>query len=76
MCLADDDLAGNQLCPVTPTSHPQDRMTTNLLSLCASFLGFKAQNAERGYNEALILALIETQCDQPMQEEEATIPSP
>ncbi len=40
MCLADDDLAGSQLCPGTPTSHPQDRMTTNLLSLYASFLGF------------------------------------
>jgi hypothetical protein len=54
MCLADDDLAGNQLCPGTPTSYPQDRMTTNPLSLYATFLGFQAQHAETGCNEALI----------------------
>jgi hypothetical protein len=52
MCLADDDLVGNQLCPGTPT--PQDRMTTNPLSLYASSLGFQAQHAESRYNEALI----------------------
>ncbi len=46
MCLADDDLVGNQLCPGTPTSYPQDRMTTNPLSLCASFLGFQVQHTE------------------------------
>jgi hypothetical protein len=54
MCLADDDLAGSQLSPGTPTSHPQDQMMTNLLSLYASFLGFQAQPAESGYSEALI----------------------
>ena len=26
MCLADDDLAGSQLCPGTPTRPPHDRM--------------------------------------------------
>ncbi len=77
MCLADNDLVGNQLCPGTPTSYPQDRMTTNPLSLYASFLGFQAQHTETGYNEALISksALRETQCDQLMEEEEAIIPS-
>jgi hypothetical protein len=76
MRLADDDLVGNQLCPGTPTSYPQDLMTTNQLSLYASFLGFQAQHTETGYNEALILALRETQCDQPMEEEKAIIPLP
>ena len=75
MCLADDDLAGSQLRPGTPTSYSQDRMTTNPLSLYASFLGFQAQQAESGYDEAIILALRETLDDQPMEEEEA-IPSP
>ena len=75
MCLADDDLAGSQLRPGTPTSSSQDRMTTNPLSLYASFLGFQAQQAESGYDEAIISALRETLDDQPMEEEEA-IPSP
>ncbi len=51
-------------------------MTTNPLSLYASFLGFQAQHAETWYNEALISALRETQCDKLMEEEEAIIPSP
>jgi hypothetical protein len=76
MCLAVDDLEGSQLCPGTPMSHSRDRMTTNPLSLYASFLGFQAQHAENGCNEALILALRETQNDQPMKEEEAIIPLP
>ena len=75
MCLADDDLTGSQLCPGMPASPPQDRMTTNPLSLYASFLGFQAQQAESGYDEAIISALRETLDDQPMEEEEA-IPSP
>ena len=75
MCLADDDLAGSQLRPGTPTISSQDRMTTNPLSLYASFLEFQAQHAESGYNEAIISALRETMYDQPMEEEEA-IPSP
>ena len=54
MCLEDDDLAGSQLCPGMPTSPPQDRMTTNPLSLYAGFLGFQAQQAESGYDEAII----------------------
>ena len=60
MCLADDALAGSQLCPGMPTSPPQDRMTTNLLSLYASFLGFQAQQAESGYYKATISALRES----------------
>ena len=52
MCLADGDLAG---------SPPHARMTTNLLSLHASFLRFQAQHAESGYDEAIISALRETQ---------------
>ena len=75
MCLADDDLAGSQLRLGTPTSSSQDRMTTNPLSHYASFLGFQAQHAESGYEEAIISALRETTYDQPMEEEEA-IPSP
>ena len=75
MCLADDDLAGSQPCSGMPTNPPQDRMTTNPLSLNASFLGFQAQQAESGYDEAIISALRETLEDQPMEEEEA-IPSP
>ena len=55
MCLADDDRAGSQLCPGMPTSPPQDRMTTNPLSLYASFLGFQAQHAESGNDEAIII---------------------
>ncbi len=74
MCLADDDLVGNHLCPGTPTSYPQDRMMTNPLSLYASFIGFQAQHTQTGYNEALISALRETQGDQPMEEEETIIP--
>ena len=54
MCLADDDLAGSQLCSGTPTSPPQDPMTTNPLSIYASLLGFQAQHAESGYDEAII----------------------
>ena len=59
----------------TPTSPPQDRMTTNPLSLYASFLGVQAQHAESGHDEAIISALRETLYDQPMEDEEA-IPSP
>ena len=54
MYLAKDDPAGSQLCPGTPTSPPQDRMTTNPLSLYASFLGFQAQHAESGCDKAII----------------------
>ena len=50
-------------------------MTSNPLSLYASFLGFQAQHAESGYDEAIISALRKTLDDQPMEEEEA-IPSP
>ncbi len=74
MCLVDDDLVGSKLCPGTPTSYLQDRMTTNSLSLYASFLGLQAQHAETGYNEVLISALRETQCDQLMEDEAS--PSP
>ena len=75
MCLVDDDLAGSQLRPGKPTSSSQDRMTANPLSIYASFLGFQAQHAESGYDEAIISALRETMYDQPMEEEEA-IPPP
>ncbi len=74
MFLADDDLAGSQFCTGTPTSHPRDRTTTIQLSLFASFLGFQAQHAQSGCNEALVSALRETQYDQLMEEEEAIIP--
>ena len=48
-------------------------MTTNPLSLYTSFLGFQAQHAESGYDEAIIS---ETQYDQPMEEEKAIMTSP
>ncbi len=51
-------------------------MTTNQLSFYASFLRFQAQLAKSGCNEAIISALRETEYDQPMEEEEAIIPSP
>ena len=38
MCLADDYLAGSQLCSGMPTRPSQDPMTTNQLSLYASIL--------------------------------------
>jgi hypothetical protein len=38
MCLADDDLAGSQLCPGTPSSLPRDEVVTNPLSLYSSLL--------------------------------------
>ncbi len=63
-------------CLALPMSPPQDQMTTNQLLLYANFLGFQAQLAKSGYIEVIILALRETQDDQPMQEEEAYIPSP
>ncbi len=47
-CLADDDLAGSQLCPGTPTSLPQDQVLINSLSLHSSFLVSQAQHAARG----------------------------
>ena len=57
MCLADDDFAGSQMCPGTPSSPPQDQMTTNPLSIYASFMGFQAQQAESGYDVAIISAI-------------------
>ena len=45
MCLADDDLAGSQLCPGTPSSLPRDKVVVNPLSLYSSFLAFQAQHA-------------------------------
>ncbi len=56
MCLDVDDLAGSQLCPGTPTSHPRDLMATKPLSLYASFLGYQAQHAKSGCNEAIMAA--------------------
>jgi hypothetical protein len=44
MCLADDDLAGSQLSPGTPSSLPRDKMVSNPLSLYSSFLAFQAQH--------------------------------
>jgi hypothetical protein len=41
MCLADDDLAGSQLSPGTPSSLSRDKMVSNPLSLYSSFLALQ-----------------------------------
>ena len=67
-CLADDDLAGSQLYPGTPTSPPQDQVLINSLSLHSSFLALQAQHAARGYAKVTIQVLRESQIDMPMEE--------
>ena len=57
MCLADDDLAGSQLCPGMPSSPPRDKVVVNPLSLYSSFLGFQAQHASSGQDKIIISAL-------------------
>jgi hypothetical protein len=74
MCLADDDLAGSQLCPGTPSSPPRDKMVSNQLSLYSSFLAFQAQYASSGHNKIIISALRNFQDDKPKEREEQ--PSP
>ncbi len=55
---------------------PLPTVGSNPLSLYdASFQAFQVQHAESGCYAAIILALRETQNDQPMEEEKASIPS-
>ncbi len=54
MCLADEDLAGSQLCPGMPSSLPRDKVVVNLLSPYSSFLGFQAQHASSGHHKIII----------------------
>jgi hypothetical protein len=75
MCLADDDLAGSQLCPGTPSSPPRDKVVINPLSLYSSFLGFQAQHAESGHDKIIISALRNFQDDKPQEREEHSSPS-
>jgi hypothetical protein len=75
-CLADDDLAGSQLCPGTPTSLPQDQVLINSLSLHSSFLAPQAQHAARGYDKVTIPVLRESQIDMLIEEVEDYVPSP
>jgi hypothetical protein len=68
MCLADDDLAGSQLSPGTPSSLPRDIlvMVSNPLSLYSSFLAFQAQHTtSSGHDKVIILALRNFQDDKP-----------
>jgi hypothetical protein len=75
MCLADDDLAGSQLCPGTPSSLPRDKVVVNPLSLYSSFLGFQAQHASSGHDKIIISALRNFQDDEPKEREEHSSPS-
>jgi len=75
MCLADDDLAGSQLCPGTPSSPPRDKVVINPLSLYSSFLGFQAQHASSGHDKIIISALRNFQDDEPKEREEHSSPS-
>ncbi len=54
MCLADDYIAGSQLCPGTPSSLPRDEVVSNPLSLYSSFLAFQAQHASSGHDKIII----------------------
>jgi hypothetical protein len=67
MCLADDDLAGSQLCPGTPSSLPRDEVVSNQLSLYSSFLAFQAQHASSGHDKIIISALRNFQDDKPKE---------
>jgi hypothetical protein len=75
MCLADDDLAGSQLSPGTPSSLPRDKMVSNLLSLYSSFLAFQAQHASSGHEKIIISALRNFQDDKPEEREVQPQPS-
>ncbi len=75
MCLANDDLAGSQLCPGTPSSLPSGKMVSNLLSLYSSFLAFQAQHASSRHDKIIISALRNFQDDTPKEREEQPSPS-
>ena len=75
MCLADDDLAGSQLCPGTPSSLPREEVVTNPLSLYSSFLAFQAQHASNGHDKIIISALRNFQDDKPKEREVQPSPS-
>ena len=75
MCLADDDLAGSQLCPGTPSSLPRDEVVTNPLSLYSSFLAFQAQHASSEHDKIIISALRNFPDDKPKEKEVQPSPS-
>ncbi len=75
MCLANDNLAGSQLCPGTPSSLPRDEVVSNQLSLYSSFLAFQAQHASSGHDKIIILALRNFQHDKPKKREVQPSPS-
>ena len=75
MCLADDDLAGSQLSPGTPSSLPRDKLVSNQLSLCSSFLAFQAQHASSGHDKIIISALRNFQDDKLKEREKQPSPS-
>jgi hypothetical protein len=57
MCLADDDLVGNQHSSGGPASSSQETMTSNPLSPFSRLAAISAQQAETGYGEAIVSAL-------------------
>ncbi len=69
MCLADDDLAGSQLCPGMPSSLPRDEVVTNPLSLYSSVLAFQAQHAPSGHDKIIMSARMNFQDDKPKERE-------
>ncbi len=77
MCLADDDLAGSQLCPGTPSSLPRDEVVTmtNPLSLYSSFLTFQAQHASKRQDLKIIISALRNFPDDKPKEKEVQ-PSP
>jgi hypothetical protein len=75
MCLADDDLAGSQLSPGTPSSFPRDKMVSNPMSLYSSFLAFQAQHASSGHDKIIISELRNFQDDKPEERKEQPLPS-
>ena len=75
MCLADDDLAGSQLCPGTPSSLPRDKLVSNPLSLYCSLRAFQSQHASSGHDKIIISALRNFQDDKPKEKEEQPLPS-
>ncbi len=75
MCLADDDLAGSQLSPGTPSSLSRDKLVSNPLSLYCSLRAFQSQHASSGHDKIIISALRNFQDDKPKEREEQPSPS-
>jgi hypothetical protein len=76
MCLADDDLVGDQHSSGGLVSPSQVTMTSNPLSLFSRLAAMSAQQAEPGYAEAIISALRNNEArDVKLAEAKKDIPS-